>query len=381
MPTVTTVPVTRDGSDARADRWELRRAVWRVSKVKKLQTCGRAVRDDAVTLLVTTNGDERRAAAHGLVTCSSIWACPVCSAHIRQERASDLEAGLAKHRAQGGGALLVTLTLRHEREDGLKDLLGALRTSWRRIQQSRAWKGELEALGVRGWVRAIEITYGENGWHPHLHVLLLTAAEPTHGVRDRLSNWLTRRWLTQTAKHGFEGLPGIAVDVRRVADDPSAFERLAGYATKGEHSHLELARADLKGGHRPLSYSCWDLLAWAHEGEAWALHRWWEYEQATHRARAIEWSRGLREDLGLGKEREDGEITADKEADDAETVEEVATLTEREWLTLCRAHLDYEAVKASLDGEPAVAAVLDAARYVLESDRRDQIRVHGLRPG
>ena len=33
-----------------------------------------------------------------------------------------------------------------------------------------------QVVGADGSIRALEVTHGQAGWHPHVHVLLLTSA-------------------------------------------------------------------------------------------------------------------------------------------------------------------------------------------------------------
>ena len=122
----------------RATRFSERHNLWRVSQVRKLRTCGRGVRDGQVDVLVATDAKgNRRGAAHGLVTCSSVWACPVCSEHIRTARGDEVQRAFEAWTDAGGGLVMVTLTIRHNRTQSLRHLMDALATSWRRIQQRR----------------------------------------------------------------------------------------------------------------------------------------------------------------------------------------------------------------------------------------------------
>jgi len=57
-----------------------------------------------------------------------------------------------------------------------------IRNAWRRTTTGRAGKDFRKLLGIKGTIRALEVTHGQNGFHPHLHVLLL----PGTGRHQRL---------------------------------------------------------------------------------------------------------------------------------------------------------------------------------------------------
>jgi hypothetical protein len=379
--------------DARKRRYQLRRVVWGASKLRSLKSCGRAAREDEVTILVSRDdqGDARGHAA-GLVTCSSVWGCPVCAVHIRVARALEIHEAVERHRAAGGGLVFVTLTIRHhgfrpdevlglcdecgkaEDAHSLRTLLGVVYDSWRAVQQGRGFRGWRDGVGVVGWIRAAEVTYGLNGWHPHLHLLLFLERPVAEHERDSLEVTLNAAWLHQTGKRGHRGDEGIAVDVRRVTDDPTSWERIAGYTVKGESVHHELARADRKGVRARDSWTAFQILEAAGDGEAWALHRWWDYEAGTKGRRAIEWSRGLRDLLGLGVEQLDEDITGEV----AEDAVPVATVSRQDWRKVAAAALDYAILEAAAaDGAVGVGQVVTLARTVARqpaATRRGRLR-------
>ncbi|MBB5366475.1 protein rep [Deinococcus humi] len=107
--------------------------------------------------------------------CANGWACPVCSAKIAEKRRGLLEKGLAAHLANGGGVYHMLLTVPHTRKDKPLGLVADLLAAFVRLCSG---KYALSVLvpGYVGLVRSLEVTHGDNGWHPHLHVLIFTAA-------------------------------------------------------------------------------------------------------------------------------------------------------------------------------------------------------------
>ncbi|MFJ2194191.1 protein rep [Kitasatospora sp. NPDC087861] len=177
----------------RADRYASRRLLWRWSALGPVRACGRGVVDHEQGVVLKVGADGRSHAS-GLTTCKSIWACPVCQAVIRAERANDISEGAARHVANGGTAYLVTLTARHYKRHALEDLRKAMSRAYKALISGAQWagdptrgrEGERARMGVLGVMRSVEVTWGENGWHPHLHlVVLLGGVRPQHALTDR----------------------------------------------------------------------------------------------------------------------------------------------------------------------------------------------------
>lgn len=320
----------------------------RVSQQLRHRTCGGYTRDGAAFIDVSTKSDgSTHGSVRGLLTCSSIWCCPVCGQHIRAERARDLAQGVRQFEADGGTFLFLTLTLRHERTDGLAGLIEDLYATWARVRRSRGWRDRRDRLGIIGLVRAIEVTYGVNGWHPHMHLLLFVGGTIGEDALRDLDSYLSSAWIEGLRRIDRDGLPGLATDLRRVTDTQGSAERVAGYTVKGETVHLEVARTDLKSGRGSITPH--QLLDAAADGDARAIALWREYEEATKGRRAIEWSRGLRALVGLEDERPDDEITADQVADSIDVVstETVAVLTSEEWRAIAATGRTWDLLEAA----------------------------------
>jgi len=146
-----------------------------VSVSRRERWCGRVcVEHGDATPEVVVKRVDGVACAHytGLLQCGHIWSCPVCSLKKRTKRAEDIAAAM---RGVGGSWAMLTVTLRHRKGMALKPLFRGLAAAWRRCKQGgriqRIWSERVTMS-----VRASEITYGDNGWHPHLHILIRTTA-------------------------------------------------------------------------------------------------------------------------------------------------------------------------------------------------------------
>lgn len=258
------------------------------------------------------HGGDGSAHFSGTERCGSIWACPVCSAVIRAERAGDIAEAVRRHEEAGGRVLLLTLTVRHRAEDALATSLDAVLSGWREVVTGAPWKRWADRLGLVGYVRAVEITHGEAGWHPHAHVLLFTEQQVMPADMVRFRRWVYERWADRVeARTG--RVPDFAhgVDLK-TAGGTEVGQYLAKVQDTGLKTGMELARSDLKGGHQG-NRMPFELLD-APNGDVVARDLWLEYVRHTKGRRAITWSRHLRDRLGMTAERTDDEIVEDTEA-------------------------------------------------------------------
>lgn len=291
-----------------------RQGGWKGVPWARTAGCGRIVTGDAVEIHVRGQGADATAYPVGVSTCSSVWLCPVCAAKIRTRRSVDVRTAATQHVANGGRLLMLTLTVRHRKGDLLAALMDAETEAWRSIQQDSRWRTDVRPLLV-GMIRSWEITHGlapdaagetVGSWHPHFHVLLF--------VRPGACDWIERDgwskvlgWVAGAWASRIEARLGVApnqhgFDVKEL--DADAAEYVSKIAD-------ETTRADLKGNASRSVHGIIDALA---DGEAWAVRAWWEYSTATKGRRAIQWSRGLRDHFGMGKELTDDEVMEKAEA-------------------------------------------------------------------
>jgi Replication protein len=324
----------REYQDRRAGRYALREAARSITTLKSLRLCGYAMTSVAECVDVRIDGQDR-AFVTGVQTCSSVHACPVCSAAIREKRAREVEGVSTRVLGDGGSVVFVTLTASHGRSDRLDVLLPQLATAWHDLISNRRWRN---APGLRGAVKTTEITDGfPNGWHPHVHALVFFDQVLTADQLADFSAYVTQSWSRSMEQVG-RAVNGHGVRVQRirlVAGRADVGEYLAkvqdGYGMTRSVGR-EMTRTDLKKGRRYNRFSPFELLELASRGDVRARARWLEYEQATKGRRCLEWSRSdwLR---ALRQVVDDND-----QADDAEQSGgvSVAELSRDEWLLIAR---------------------------------------------
>lgn len=307
----------------RNDRYENQRAVWDITSLKRVEKCGRATHGglgDGRAALVMNTGT---GVAHwsGFCFCGSIWACPVCSAKIRASRADEIARAVAGHIVNGGNAWMITLTARHKKWHDLEPLFDAVAKGFRKIISGAPWagapkrgvRGEKHRLGVRGYIRSMEVTYGtRNGWHPHLHIVLLTQNETADALMAAMARW-DAVWRREMKKKGFEPSKEHGTHWAHVKGGEQAGEYIAKVQEGKGHLGHEMARGDLKQG-RLGTLAPFELLTYFRKtGDLDVVPVWHEYEQGTYNRRAITWSRGLRKELLEDEPEKTDEEVAEEE--------------------------------------------------------------------
>lgn len=300
--------------ERRTLRWSLRALNRRkgISALARGASCGMPLGASGVAVKRGPDGTSHTA---GVETCSSIWACPVCAAKIRATRADEISRGLSNHIAAGGGALFVTLTLPHQAGDRLQRTVELVSEGFRAINSGRAYKRDHDEFGILGHIRAFEVTHGDNGWHPHLHVILAMKTPSSANVAAAIEARWQARWDRWLVKQGWPAsVAGIGVRVDRVRRDAAAAGAYLAKLQEGEKLDRsvgnEVARADLKGGRRSSRVPFEILADFGSDGLADDLALWQEFQLATKGRSAIRWSKGLRELLLPDEEEETDEEVA-----------------------------------------------------------------------
>jgi len=139
-----------------------------------------------------SGGTYQHAHFHGVARCGSVWECPVCALRIRAGRSEELK--FAVEQWGSANVAMLSLTVRHGLGDDLRAVRRGVSESFRRLINGRPWKRFCEKFGLQHHVRSIEVTHGENGWHPHLHVLFFLDARLTEEEQSEASAWLQARW-------------------------------------------------------------------------------------------------------------------------------------------------------------------------------------------
>lgn len=352
--------VDKNPQQARAERWALKSVVNRIFPISRTAKCSRLrLPNQSVKVLK----DTKHGKAHysGLMRCGSVWWCPVCAAKIAERRRAELVAATDSARSMGLQVLLMTCTVPHGLGDDVNEVLRKMRKAWRSMLDNRAGKRIRQLLGVRGHIRTLEVTYGQNGFHPHFHVLIF--ADVTFTVSSFQTGFYPL-WLDACRK---AGLPppsekhGLRVD---------SGERAASYVSKWGLED-EMTKGHLKTSRGEKGMTPWDMLREVLENGCERSRALFQvYAHAFKGQRQLNWSDGLRDLLGLACEASDEELAAQIE----ENSIELAELTPEQW----RAVLFTRSEAALLDLaerepdqiEPFLAAIVATASHTVRPSGR-----------
>jgi len=295
--------------------------------------------------------DDKAAWFEGAAPCNSIWSCPVCAAKIAARRQDELQKSIDAATEKGHGVALVTLTFSHQKSDFLALLLPKFKKALRAIKSGRRAAELRERFGVIGEVRALEVTHGAHGWHPHSHAVVFFKVPPPPGALAEYKNRLFALWAAACAR-ALLGAPtedhGVDIRGARHAGD---------YVAKWGFSS-ELTRAHLKRGNDK-GRTPWQLLSDAADGDKMARILFREFGEIFKGARQLFWTAGLRARLDLGEVLTDQAALALPETGK----ELIATVDALTWDYVVEANAFEIVAAAAMQGREYLEAILHGIRW------------------
>lgn len=311
---------------------------------------------------ITVKHDEaRREARLGNVqTCKSVWACPVCSDRITRYRAAELLRGMEHWTAQGNRLAMATYTLSHRAGEGCAEVLKRLQSAYKRFKGDRAYKSRRAEWGVVGSVRVLELTFGANGWHWHIHeIYFLTGRQA--GRNAAMTSALRAHW-----QHVVRQVGGAAVgkgfDLKR--ETRAAFDYVSKFGAStnaaGWNLAREITRSPAKIRSNAAGLHPFEILASARRPAAVGDRRaWQEYVEATKGVRQLVYSPKLKARLGIADVEDAALVDLEPDA----TLRLMARITTRGWYYLNRPQLgifsEFKQIADTGDAE-LLSAWLDA---------------------
>lgn len=260
---------------------------------------------------VVRNPQTRKTHYKNLIVCGSVWQCPVCAAQITETRRRELSAALA---VSDLTPVLITYTVRHNQGMRLAELLDAVLNAYRSFKGRRAFTNLRDEFGWVGSVRSLEVTYGVNGWHPHIHELALLERKLTKAQQSGLERQIKALWGVCLQKFGYSASWEHGVDVEGRDVNIREYVAKFGYepepATNWTLEH-ELTKSPVKRG-RGEGRTPTQLLADYGDGDIAAGRLWKEYARCFKGRNQLVWSRDLRDLLGMGGEKSDAAIAAEE---------------------------------------------------------------------
>ena len=217
-------------------------------------------------------------------------------------------------------AVMVTFTFPHKKLMKLKDLLTKQADGFTILRKGKQWDKFKAKHCFEGLIRSLEVTYGQNGWHPHTHELWFINREI-----DELAftEFVQEKWKRACIKSGLldendskqlKAFEQYAVDIKFNC-------KASDYLAKVDHkdnlksywgADREIAKASSKGKKEGKGMHPFQLAI----DNKQALFI--EYVNAIKGKAQLFWSRGLKSKVGI-EDKSDEELAEEKN-DDAETI-------------------------------------------------------------
>ena len=256
----------------------------------------------SVRLHVTGQG-EQVASYDGLLHCGNVWTCPLCANRVAKTRRDEIADVLSQAKERGYRVYFLSLTVRHSLMETLDGLRMRFANARRVMRNRRKWKMLASGVGIVGYIRGIEVTYGEFGWHYHSHEILICSPD---GAELDESTILTEWQAACKASH--LGIPTAhGVDLQR-----SCSVNAAGYPVKSDLQE-EITSSMFKTSNG--NYTPWGMLALGAKTGSYLLAKFAEYAKTMPGTKRIMFSRGLRQLFDLGEPASDQEVVDEKKGE------------------------------------------------------------------
>lgn len=307
---------------------------------ERVSFCTRLILPHEHSVNVMKHAETSSVHYRNLAVCASVWHCPLCSGRISEHRREELTRAF---KASGYNVALLTYTLHHRKTTKLKTVLGMVQDAYRRTKSGRAYQAAKKELGIVGSIKALEVTYGRHGWHPHIHELLVLDATEQADI-DKIDATLRTLWLDRVKKiggyahqiHGFK----VSDHQHAIKEYVAKYGKLPARLTDDEGEQnwsleheltkgLSKRSRDDENGFTPFQL----LEAYAIHDDEEAKRLFQEYAFEFKGRLQLQWSRGLKDLLNV--EEISDEMAAEKHQHDEqyELLAEIDLLTWRKILS------------------------------------------------
>lgn len=311
------VPPRQNAGNALIYRFSLQSAARDLSGSKSLAGCLRwrvgDLEGEGIDLFHVPQLDS----AHygNLQTCGNIWTCAICAAKITERRRIDIQELVDAHLETGGSVALASFTMQHNANEYLSSLLSGIQKASSSFWAGAPYQRIKDRFGIVGKIRALEVTHGKNGWHPHFHVLIFFDNGMTPELMYDLEGRCRERWMTRlsandryanwengfTLRWGDQAIAEYLAKLDKEIDDDFV------NWTEAHELAKSASKTARKGGRTPNA-----LLSDYLYGDQAAGELWQEYAKAIKGKRQLVWSNGLREQYGLKEEKSDEELAKEQ---------------------------------------------------------------------
>lgn len=305
--------LVQQGFQRLRDRFKLLNKVRKILKGERTQHCffNRVDRNDGVGVMF--NKSRNKANYSNIMRCANAWGCPVCAAIISEHRKNEVKEAMDWWKAQGGSVLLLTLTVPHYSHTDIKQLKKDLKKAYSKFFKGvRASQNLFSKWMIEHYISCFEITHGENGFHPHYHILLFVPYAVGIGSHIGMEQDMYAVWKDCCTKSGLDE-PSEKHGLHLQAGNDAA-----NYVAKWGLEH-EMTKGHVKKGKKE-SRTPFDILrSYDESGDEKEANLFRLYYFAFKGTRQLNWSKGLKKLSSNGQE----EKTDQEIVDDTDNVAEL----------------------------------------------------------
>ena len=283
----------------------------------------------------------------GVSTCGSVHSCPLCAPAIYTRRSEEITTATRAWREQGGFVYMMTNTVRHSMGDELKWMRTRMSKAFSQLWNGRAGKSRVARMGKKHHIRRVEVTTGENGFHPHVHTLLFVDRQMT----DEMKQELRDAWKDAVElRMGSDYVPN---DERGTTVELSSLDA---YISKLGLELSDMTTKKAKGTSR----SMWQVAQDAADGDMQSAGIWSKYAKAMLGCRSLCWSPGARKYFRLARITDErlAELNSLADGEPSGVATCLARWENEEWKRQAKArYWLLEVVTATAAGASAIAAL------------------------
>lgn len=283
---------------------------------------------------VAIKRSKSRARYTGLQHCKRLWLCPICASHASNLRRTQLKKCVETEAGRGNQLAFITYTVRHKIDDSIEVVRGRVLGAHAAMHSGRAWVALEREFDWAGSIKTVEITYGDNGWHVHLHELAFVRDDCEMHV---LHDVLRKSWCDHVSRIGGSATPNRGLLVEQADTAVRDYINKWGICPELTSGADKSSRAD-----GMLVFQFPDVVIESPEREQWALELFGRYAIGMHGIKQFWASPSLRPYFAK-------EVDAPPSEDAAANI--LGNLTDDQWRAIKRQGLRAWALKAAESGD------------------------------
>lgn len=232
------------------------------------------------------------------------WACPVCATKRNHLRQTEIEQALLAAHEAGHKMLFLTFTMPHWSRDTCLKTRRAIQDAYTKMTRRSRLRRVLAEHGYKHAIKCWDFTYGDNGWHPHIHAIwFFESDEDVYDLSVAIQGIVMEQWglqvkttanRTVSRRHGF-----LCEPVYMESDEGDSAEKLACYCAKKVSAYATDVDKSGEESRTPFSF----LVPENHPLYQKNSRIFYDYYKGQKGIRRIRMSPGFREDYGIDEAR------------------------------------------------------------------------------